>query len=147
MRFRRTGCLQQATILDIKQSHPKATPSDLGKYEKGTVDLNHLSRVRDHSSHSQDVIENEESFEPLHEAIHEVLLLHENKPCVVPSIVEASFDTDLSRPGLFGRGSYFPEHPSKADQYATVDQEWQGAKVESCSQGLKALHLLHVSDR
>ena len=70
----------------------------------------------------------EKVLEPLKADINETLLLHGTKPATVTSILARNLDPQLAQSGLFGRGTYFAEHPSKIDQYTTVDREWEGGQ-------------------
>ena len=49
------------------------------------------------------------------------------KPEHLHSILFEGLDPILSREGLFGRGTYFAEHPAKIDQYVAVDSKWAGS--------------------
>jgi hypothetical protein len=79
-------------------------------------------------------------LEPLDDSANEVLLLHGTRPEVVASILEKSLDPKLARAGLFGRGTYFAEHPAKIDQYTTVDARWKGGSRSSENKTIRELH-------
>ena len=70
-------------------------------------------------------------LEPLCEEANELLLLHGTKAEIVSSILAKSLDPGLARQGLFGKGTYFAEHPAKIDQYTVVDREFRGGKRQS----------------
>ena len=70
-------------------------------------------------------------LEPLCEEANELLLLHGTKAEIVSSILAKSLDPGLARQGLFGKGTYFAEHPAKIDQYTVEDREFCGGKRQS----------------
>ena len=70
-------------------------------------------------------------LEPLCEEANELLLLHGTKAEIVSSILAKSLDPGLARQGLFGKGTYFAEHPAKIDQYTVEDREFRGGKRQS----------------
>lgn len=59
---------------------------------------------------------------PLDDSIHEKLLLHGTKPEHALSILHNGLNEKLSG-GLFGKGVYLAEDPSKIDQYCTIDEK------------------------
>ena len=56
---------------------------------------------------------------------NEAILLHGTKPSVVARILNKNLDPEMSKPGLFGRGTYFAENPAKIDQYTVIDEEYK----------------------
>lgn len=94
-------------------------------------------------SHQQamgELLQEDGNLEPLNKAANEVLLLHGTKPEVVASILEKSLDTEMANAGLFGRGTYFAEHPSKIDQYTTLDTSWVGNRRHPLRETHKKLY-------
>lgn len=65
-------------------------------------------------------------LDPLDSEANEVILLHGTTPHAVANILEQGLDPSMARMGLFGRGTYFAEHPAKINQYTQVDQRWMG---------------------
>jgi Poly(ADP-ribose) polymerase catalytic domain len=52
------------------------------------------------------------------ESVNEYYLFHGTTEAIVEAIEKQGFEDRLSSPGLFGRGMYFAESSTKADQYA-----------------------------
>ena len=64
---------------------------------------------------------------PLDKPSNEMLLLHGTKPENQYSILLDGLDTGLACRGLYGRGIYSADDPSKVEQYITMDKQWKGA--------------------
>lgn len=82
----------------------------------------------------------ERNLKPLHSDKNEKMLLHGTKPEVVASILEQSLDPQMAADGLFGRGTYFAEHPVKINQYVTQDEEFKGGARENKYRSICKLH-------
>merc|ERR1719487_533138 len=65
--------------------------------------------------------QHEDMFEPLQSELNEVYLWHGTFVRTALSIAQKGFDIDLagsSRGTMYGRGAYFAESSTKADEYA-----------------------------
>ena len=67
-------------------------------------------------------------LEELDPGLNEFYLWHGSSVAAIGAISEDGFDMSVSGKGLFGRGIYFAECSSKADEYASPDRkgEYEG---------------------
>jgi hypothetical protein len=69
------------------------------------------------------LVDGENTLETMHTGANEMLLLNGTKPEVVSNILEKCLDPGMAQAGLFGRGTYFAEHPAKIDQYTKAETQ------------------------
>jgi len=96
-------------VSDVYQLKMKRLKEDLKRIRKGTYSMDYVTTKLDDGG-----------ILGLDSSVNEQVLLHGTKPENLLAIIHNGLDERLSG-GMFGRGIYLSEDPSKIDQYCTAD--------------------------
>lgn len=125
-----------------KVNQGKESVDEFEAFRQSLGDVGVRTQLRDEHQQAIDnlVEESTASLAPLDKKSNEALLLHGTKPEVVYDILVQGLNPDMASNGLFGRGTYFAEHPAKINQYVKGDAEYKGGNREKRHGTICTLH-------